>query len=483
MPAQNAHEEQGLPPSSSQIVSQPPVGSSSSPDSSDQPGPTSKDGATNGSSSGDTQPGTGGSDNQINADIVGRCEGVLERFRRGEISKSVGIGQLTFVLGLADPSASKDSAKEAALAQYVTSLNAIGTLGEAAERRGAHATAANIPAGDPISSVTTQRAPIGELQVVSQGSPPVGRASIREVDEFLDNITSSKRAVESDEESFEDQDDLSHSNKKQRLRESDLPWFGKQQLARIALSPSCTRSREILERLSKDPTFVKRHAIWSPIAPAGFPASEWDNIIAGKPINLDKVFSALHLVAPVKENVGRLGGHTFHFGDTEPARKVASSGDWISAWYAASSAYRLIFEHRTEELQGYADYILREFSSKVPEAHYKIILYDAAVRELVGGGTQMLLTDFDKFRHIYSAIVLPDGIQARIGRKGASTGSVSRTGKARAGADICRRFNSEDGCPDEGACRYRHGCSICGKSGHSRTEHEDRGGKGSKSQA
>jgi len=123
-------------------------------------------------------------------------------------------------------------------------------------------------------------------------------------------------------------------------------------------------------------------------------------------------------------------------GRTEPSRRVQTSGEWTSAWNAAVKAYFFVFPHRETELRGYGDYIEREFSAKVVSAHRRIILYDVAVRNEVGGGSSILLTDRDQFSYIYSAIVMPDGIESEHGR------AANRSGTTKPQFEICRRSNS-----------------------------------------
>jgi hypothetical protein len=123
-------------------------------------------------------------------------------------------------------------------------------------------------------------------------------------------------------------------------------------------------------------------------APQGFPESEWKRIFKGEAISLDIIFSNLHHIAPPKENVGRISGTEIALGKTDPARKVQTSGDWTVSWHAASKAVVFAFPHRSEELREWGDYMASEFSAKQVSAHHKLIAFDKAVREMVGGGKQ-----------------------------------------------------------------------------------------------
>ena len=54
--------------------------------------------------------------------------------------------------------------------------------------------------------------------------------------------------------------------------------------------------------------------------------------------------------------------------------------------------------------------IQSKFAAKLTSSHYNIILYNIALQNKVAGGQHSLLTDFQKFTRLYSAIILPTGI-------------------------------------------------------------------------
>ena len=188
--------------------------------------------------------------------------------------------------------------------------------------------------------------------------------------------------------------------------------------------------------------------------------SEWESITKGKAVNLNVVLSSLHHIAPVKKNVGCVGPTEISLESSEPVWCVHTSGEWTSAWNTVIKATSFIFPHRSVELKEYGDYIDREFSSKVVEAHRKIILYNAAVRSEVGGRQNMLLTNWHQFQHLYSAIIMPDGIESQFGNSNSSFRGHTQP-------DVCQRFNTSNGCPNNSStCQYHHVCSKCRQHGH-----------------
>ena len=255
------------------------------------------------------------------------------------------------------------------------------------------------------------------------------------------------------------------SNKKRRVFESEMPWHVREEEARQNGNVECEESRRILQLFARDYKVVKQWIQTSQTAPLGFPSSEWDNIIKGQAVNLDAMFSSLHHISAPKENVGHVGSTEISLGRSEPAKKVQTSGEWTSAWNATIKATKFAFPHREHELREYGEYIEGHFSAKISSAHRKIILYDSAIRNEVGGGQNALLTDTHRFTRFYSAIVMPDGIESdhiKLGSK-RSTGKTSKT-------EICNRFNSINGCRNStDDCRFRHACKRLGH----RKEHCD----------
>lgn len=270
--------------------------------------------------------------------------------------------------------------------------------------------------------------------------------------------------------SDEDEDDWSTSSdsgsggggrerRKKRLREEDMPWFRKEKESRRSVSRSCIRSAKLLRTYARDVSKVKRWISYSASAPSGFPSSEWENLLKGKTVNLDVVQSSFFHVVAVRENRGRIGDHEISLGHTEPSRKVLTSGDWTAAWNSVVKAASFLFPHRRDELDAYGEFIQGEFAAREANAHWKVIRFDQSVRNEVGGGTKILLTDFHRFDRHRAAILLADGLFATPDTKQSARRSKSN--------DLCIRYNSEGGCTNSSSnCRYRHTCRKCGKGGH-----------------
>jgi len=130
----------------------------------------------------------------------------------------------------------------------------------------------------------------------------------------------------------------------------------------------------------------------------------------------------MHFIQLDEERKGRLGGAEVVFAVAESKRHVKTGGEWSSAFRRMSKAVTFLFPHRREELSEYAEYIEGLFSAKHSGAHSKVILYDQSVRNQVGGGQNILLTDYQRFSGLSEAILHADGIEYKGNGKGSSSG-------------------------------------------------------------
>lgn len=145
-------------------------------------------------------------------------------------------------------------------------------------------------------------------------------------------------------------------------------------------------------------------------APQGFPSSQWRRFLKGEPADLNHILSALHRTTFDEERGGGIGDTSISLGTAAPAKQVKTASEWSTAWQHAARATGFMFKHRKQELEDYGGYIERLFAAKHNSAHRAVILYDSAIRTYVAGGQQTLLTDVDRFAHLYAAIIMPDGV-------------------------------------------------------------------------
>jgi hypothetical protein len=395
------------------------------------------------------------------ADIVSKLDGLVQGFRQEKTSRMETIYQILCTL---HDAGLEESVRRSTLEEYTLYIDIIDSKHKDAERRGLGA-----GAGVEQDHQEQRDGSIGRRERGTEVG--AGRSCEEEAEQFLQRIRKEllhKRRRSVSSSSGSDNDSTSgkrdgESNKKKRVYQSQLPWYSAEVAAEAReVDENRKKTRETLAIFQKDYSFAEREIRRASTAPQGFPESEWKRIFKGEAINLDVIFSNLHHIAPPKENVGRIGGTEISLGKADPARKVQTSGDWTVAWHAASKAIVFAFPHRIEELREWGDYMASEFSAKQLNAHHKLIAFDKAVRAMVGGGQAILLTDREQFAYLYSAYLLPDGIQ------GGSTTRLAVGDRSRERtSEACRRFNTAEGCRrTANTCRYRHICHKCKQPGH-----------------
>ena len=145
--------------------------------------------------------------------------------------------------------------------------------------------------------------------------------------------------------------------KKKKVDESDLPWIIRNKLLGVELRPELRATLELLRAWSINPKQVKSSIVNTPRCPA-FPDSEWLNLIQGKSINLDNVFSGFYSTSTDNQRTESIGEVEFKFGTKDASKPVTTHGDWTIAFDLTRDAYLFAFAHRAEELKVYQRYII-----------------------------------------------------------------------------------------------------------------------------
>jgi hypothetical protein len=406
-------------------------------------------------------------------ETVRQIETIIEAFRAGRAKKAQSIVQIDQILTA--ESGGNMQLKSGALEQYSSTLDRIEFL---ATKSNQH--------GDRLTGVAAGKRKENDERGGGRPAEPDRNTSndVRTdgVDAFLNELAKGKRSAddgadegsESGGESGDESDtgvgDRGRSNKKQRIYESQMPWYEEERKARNGnIHLSCNKTRDILEIYQRDPTTVKRWIRCASSAPAAFPSSEWDSLVKGESVDLDVVFSSLHHIHSTDESVGRVGDSEIKFARPKPAAKVETSGQWTSAYNLVVKATAFLFPHRYDELRRYGDYIEELFSAKTDSIHPRLFMYDAAIRHKVGQGQNILLTDREEFVRYFEAIVANNGVGVE-GASNESKGGQGKGGRGGGKSDICHRFNGENGCNLGTKCKYKHKCKKCGGGGHGKRD-------------
>jgi hypothetical protein len=380
---------------------------------------------------GDTTLGTGGLTNRSRTDpapedelvrSIKQFEAVVESFWRGKTTKTNALSSILRILGEDTHVSVTQSQKDATFDSYLAEILLIQAAHDEFDR--------------------------------DHDQPPPDEGSSKRVP---------KKSRESAESDSEDGDDK--PTKKQRLLESDMPWYcAPVDTTAASSNPSCQETCRLLRAYNRDISKAKFYIKIAPKSPSGIPSSQWERILKGDAVDLNQIYASLHHVVPDEERTGRMGDAEITFGVPEAKKRVRTAADWSAAWHRAAKAIGFAFPHRKEELAEYGEYINEEFSSKLLSAHHKLILYDTAVRNKVGAGQHFLLTDFGRFNRLYSAIVLPEGIEGQPAQPSNKKGS--KTQQSNNKSEICNKYNSGTCKNSDADCKYRHVCKKCRKSGH-----------------
>jgi len=203
------------------------------------------------------------------------------------------------------------------------------------------------------------------------------------------SISRTRSSSTSSESSTEDR-------KKRKINESELPWAAKDKLLGIVLWPELRETIRLLRKWAKDPKKVKAYLVNSLSCPE-FPEAEWLNIILGKAVNLDVIFSGLYSTDNDSRRIEHLGDIELKFGAKDTAKHISSHGDWTIAFDMAKEAYLFAFPHRANEFQKHQRYILQQFASKATSEHARVIALDKAIRKRVSERRNLMLCDTAEF--------------------------------------------------------------------------------------
>lgn len=357
--------------------------------------------------------------------LLETLESIVDKYRRGESSKAEAVSNVVQTLRQNAYVSLTEQQKDTALDSYLAELSTIPSRSD-----------------DPTS----------------QNNQPTVSGKHGSV----------KRAPDPDSSDDDEGDDK--PSKRQKLLESDMPWYVEnEQHSRGSLHPSCDETRRLLRAYNRDITKSKFFVKIAPNSPPGIPSSQWERIFRGDAVDLNQIYASLHHVIPDEERTGRVGDTEISFALSETKKRVRTASEWSSAWRRASRAITFAFPHRRDELLEYGDYIEGEFAAKLTSSHHRVILYDSALRNEVGGGQHCLLMDSHKFSRLYSAIVMPDGVETQHGSGGKNKKS-SGTNQDASKSEICNKFNNGTCKNADADCKYRHACKGCKKPGHGKKD-------------
>ncbi|KAJ3504145.1 hypothetical protein NLJ89_g8094 [Agrocybe chaxingu] len=368
----------------------------------------------------DTSGDVGDAKSQETARVRSQLQRILEQFRAGGITKFQTSTQI--IEELDKWSGASDDERQRALTSYLEELNTEPARGADESER-------------------------------SQGHPKlVGKRHREEVEDLVEQLSKGENEAESDGED-------ERPSSRRRVKEEDMPWFNVNTVDNRR--PSCIKTCQTLRVFGSDLPGSKTLLRTAQGLPDGIPLSQWDQILRGESVDLNQFFASKHCIQLDAERRGRLGDTEIVFAVPDGKRQVRNGSDW------------------REELDDYEEHIEDLFAAKQDSAHGRVILFDTSVRNLVGGGQNTLLTDYDRFRNLAESILHADGVEyASAGTSSSKRGGETKGGNSKQGGsgnrkklEICKRFNGDRGCEyDEDSCYYKHVCQACGNKGHGKSK-------------
>ncbi|CAL1707956.1 unnamed protein product [Somion occarium] len=290
---------------------------------------------------------------------IGQCMDVVDEYKAGRLPKLSAIVQIGQVL-----ECYQDKPSESDLNSYVRLL--VRSTEEDSIRE------------DPtVADRTTRRIelPNEELRSLERTRDSSSIASSRSTLSFSDDEPEAKR---------------------QWPDPSKFAWAVDSAIKQSSLRPELGHTLSLLKQYAIDIKFAKSNLVNSSGAPE-FPDAEWTNILSGKPVNLDHVFSGHYSAGQEEKQVEKLGGLEISYRPTAPSKRVETFSDWVYAWNRTVSAIAYAFPNRSSELRAYADHILGIFGALATPLHYRVLELDKAIRSRVASRRDLLLTDYSSF--------------------------------------------------------------------------------------
>ncbi|KIJ37984.1 hypothetical protein M422DRAFT_259370 [Sphaerobolus stellatus SS14] len=316
-------------------------------------------------------------DQLLEPSLAEQCLQICTDFRAGSIEKYDVIAKITTVL--VGSTTCTGSAREQAIKSYLRIIDK--DSGDLPEPTRANEFSQNTERNEPRP---LDGANLEERGATSRGRKRKGRASDGEDSATEDSTISD-------------------------FNTSQLPWEIQNTFTPRRLSEDLQKTNDTLCLFARDYKKTKISLLTNPNRPE-FPESEWENIIKGKSVSLDKVLTSMVVIGSDSKQVEHISSLVeLRFGNATPIKRVTTHGEWEMAWSRTCSAVEFVFAHRKQELRMYTEQIQRKFYATHISFHDRIILYDRAVRERVSHRSDLSLADTTMFEDLAVMHTSPTG--------------------------------------------------------------------------
>ncbi len=396
--------------------------------------------------------------------ITGKCQDVIDHFRKGDFSRGEALKQVTLLIKGAGSKLSKDEAQRALdsyvdmVLQYSRELrppsrgrNPSRSGGERERSRGRERHRSRSRSG-------RRRSDARPSQTRDKSARPSKRRRRHH------------RAHSSSLSGSETDGSCDTPTKKVRANASNYGWASAAQAVRSSARPDIQKTARLLKEYRLDVAADKADLLDTTIAPE-FPDSEWNNLLLGKPVDFDVLLTSNFSSKTDDKHVEQVGDVELSYTSREPARKVTRYGDWVTAFEMFQEATVFAFPHRRSELAVYRTHIIRQFRTNDKIFDARVIDYDRADRKSVSQNRGFLLSDLTEFFPLYVQFISSTGSSTITATVQAASSSGKRLGGGKSKpsnrkTEACIRYNN-DACPNLASnCRYQHICSGCNAKGH-----------------
>lgn len=251
-----------------------------------------------------------------------------------------------------------------------------------------------------------------------------------------------------------------------------MPWTRRRRTDISTLRPDLRTTQKLIALIQKSFKEVKADIIAG--ERPSIPNGEWDNVLSGRALDLDKIFTGFHIVIP-EDTTSRFGRfELIARGEGVATRVIRTHGDWVIAYNLATRAILFVFEHRRRELENYGAYIHSLFASYQDSMHGRVIEFDKSIRACASNRGDLELSDTGDvdFVRLEKQFLNLQGRGDGSGGGGSSNGRSKAKGNfAGAGfsGSTVRRARSQDACgrwndnhPHSAEkCTYAHVCAVC----------------------
>ncbi|KZV80525.1 hypothetical protein EXIGLDRAFT_732730, partial [Exidia glandulosa HHB12029] len=388
------------------------------------------------------------------AELVKLCTAAVEQYRQGRIDKHSAIAALVYQFGFLKRHVASG------IAPYDDQLD---EHDKACALAAASAVRANDPGAAGTRAARGADAVSGDRdQLASQSAPAPKR-----------------RHIDNDSGNADDSDDDAPPVKRTSSAfDSDGAAFRVGLRPRF-LSPLAQRTLNAQTNYLIDLKRAKRELLATGSAPA-FPLELWEDVLANRAVDFDKIYSASFSSVIVDTTEHRLGGPdgpVLHLPNTRPRKRVDDYADWLFCFHKWNEAVCAAFPFRRDELLIYLEFFTDLFNSIHKSHHARVIQADTAIRNASASDASLTLRDKDRLHVLAMRHVSPWG--ADIGAVASSNRSSNTpragrlNGQSRAGSsgEICKNYNR--GVCFRDNCRYAHRCNHSGCSqSHPATTHD-----------